>query len=171
MFSRRGGKLYVFILYCGLIIRQSYNKKDLDIICGKLKQLSLDLFTGVGGNLQTLLTSVGNDETMMYMLLYYLLNEIKPDEEDASGLARYNALLQEGLTGDRMIKVLRLYMDPSFFPNVIEIPKKRTGRRGTMFPTQKEIGTTPTVSKAALTILQSSSAAEAKSSVQTLPHI
>ena len=36
-------------------------------------------------------------------------------------------------------------MDPAFFPNVIEIPKKRTGRRGTMFPTQKEIGTTPII--------------------------
>jgi hypothetical protein len=164
-FSRWGGKLYVFILYCGLIIRQ-YNKKDRDIICGKLKKLSLDLFTWGEVTPQALLTSVGRDETMMFMLLYYLLKEIKPYEEDASGLARYNALLQEGLTGDRMIKVLRLYMDPSFFPNVIET-KIRPGRRG-MLPPRRS---TPTMQSAALTLLQYSSAAEAQSSVQKLPPI
>jgi hypothetical protein len=162
MFSRRGGKLYVFILYCGLIIRQ-YNKIDRDIICGKLKQLSLDLFTWVEVTPQALLTSVGNNQVLMFMLLYYLLNVIKPDKEYVSELARYNALLQEGLTGDRMKSVLRQYMDPSFFRNENET-KKKTGRRG-MLPQRLP---TPTTNSAALT-LQSLSVTEAPSSVQLPP--
>ena len=124
-------KLYVFILYCGLLIKYGhYTQEQKSILYGKMKLLSLNLFTS-SENIQLLLSSVGNKLPTMRMLVHYLLNI-------PSSNTQHNELVQQGLTGTQMNGFLRLYMDPSFFPNENENKKKR-GRRG-MLPI------TPTVS-------------------------
>jgi hypothetical protein len=153
-------KLYVFILYCGIIVRHyDTNPHNKDIICDKLKQLSLDLFS-TSETIQVVFTSVGNNKALMFMLLHYLLY-VTSEHED------YTKILNQGLTSGRMRSFLFQYMAPDFFPNVIEIPKKITGRRGRL-PQRKS---TPTRHSAEALVLQSLSVTEAPSSVQTLPPI
>jgi len=141
-------KLYVFILYCGIIVKYyDTNGDNKNKICDKLKKLSLDLFTK-SSDLQILLTSIGNNNELMFMLLHYLLN-VTSEHED------YTKLQNEGLTGHAMKSFLLRYMDQAFFPKKIET-KKRTTRRG-LPRTENIIGTTPTVAGVAQ-MLQSLSA-------------
>jgi hypothetical protein len=110
-------KLYVFILYCGIIVKYyDTNDDNKNEICEKMKTLSLKLFDS-HSNIQRLLSSVGSINGMMSVLVHYLLNV--PKIVEGKDNHRHFELVNQGVKGYEMKHFLLQFMAPEFFPEVV----------------------------------------------------